>query len=481
MVFSSPIFLFWFLPAVLFTYAVLDRRLKNFFLLLGSLFFYAWGEPTFVLIMLGSILGNYLFGLGIGRASGLRRRKLALGLGVTFNLAMLAAFKYANFLADNLNVVWTRLGGAAFEVDPVPLPLGISFFTFQAMSYVIEVYKGEVSSQKNPITLALYISLFPQLIAGPIVRYHDIARELTNRSVRLQDAVDGVRRFVVGLGKKVLIANPLGAVADQIFAIPPDQVPTSFAWLGVVCYALQIYFDFSGYSDMAIGLGRLFGFHFLENFNYPYISQSITEFWRRWHISLSTWFRDYLYIPLGGDRRGRARTYFILVLVFFLCGLWHGANWTFVVWGLFNGAFLVIERAGFGAVLERLPRAVRHGYVVLVFLTAWVFFRSETIGGALLYLRAMFLGGGELPYTPLYLLSNDVLAVLAVGIVASTPIALKAAESVREWQSRTERPATVLLGRLAEVAALPIVSGIFLLSAARLASGTYNPFIYFRF
>ena len=332
MLFSSPVFLFVFLPLLLAAYFIAPRLLHNSVLLIASLLFYTWGEPRLVGVMLMAIAANYLLGLWVQRVRLTRAGPYVASLAVTFNLGVLGYFKYSEFFISNVIALlptWTT---------------GISFYIFQAMSYVIDVYRGTTAAQRNPLNLALYVVFFPQLIAGPIVRYVDVAHELDSRAVDLADFAHGMRRFVTGLGKKMLIANSCAAVADVLFAAPPQQLPANVAWLGLICYSLQIYFDFSGYSDMAIGLGRMFGFHFVENFNYPYAAQSITDFWRRWHISLSSWFRDYLYIPLGGNRCGLWRTAFNLVIVFLLCGLWHGAEWTFVVWGAVHGCLLIVER-----------------------------------------------------------------------------------------------------------------------------------------
>ena len=332
MVFSSATFLFAFLPVVLIGVLITPRAARNLFLLFMSLFFYAWGELYFVALMLVSIMMNYLVGGAIGRSGkGTETARLWLTVGIVINLALLGYFKYANFLVENWNLLTVQLGLEPFDHRDVHLPLGISFFTFQAMSYLIDVYRGDAEHDRNPINIALYIALFPQLIAGPIIRYHDVYQQIRTRSLSVDLAYSGLTRFICGLAKKLLIANPLGEVADQIFAINGNDLSTPVAWLGILCYSLQIYFDFSGYSDMAIGLGRMLGFRFLENFNYPYIASSVQAFWRRWHISLSNWFRDYLYIPLGGNRAGLFRTYCNLVIVFFLCGLWHGASWNFVI------------------------------------------------------------------------------------------------------------------------------------------------------
>jgi alginate O-acetyltransferase complex protein AlgI len=362
MLFTEPVFWFLFLPLLLSLHFLVVRPQRNLLLLLASLLFYAWGERSFVFVMLASIAFNYVVGLWIDTRRGVRsrERRWPLAVGVAGNLLLLAAYKYANVLADQLSAVFVALGLPGLELEPIHLPIGISFFTFQGMSYVIDIHRGETPVQRHPLRLALYISMFPQLIAGPIVRYGRIATQLVERTIDRRGFADGVRRFTVGLGKKVLIANSVALPADTIFALPPDQLTTAAAWLGIVCYTLQIYFDFSGYSDMAIGLGRMFGFRFPENFNYPYVAESVTEFWRRWHMTLSNWFRDYLYLPLGGNRLGRVRLAANLFTVFFLCGLWHGASWTFVVWGLYHGVLLSLERrrvgraGGLGAVSLRV-------------------------------------------------------------------------------------------------------------------------------
>jgi alginate O-acetyltransferase complex protein AlgI len=358
------------------------------------------------------------------------------------------------------------------------LPIGISFFTYHAISDVVDVYRRDASAQKRPVEAALYLLVFPQLIAGPIVRYRQIAAQLTARVTTLDDFAAGVRRFIVGLGKKMLIANTLAAPADQIFGLPADQITTAHAWLAVTCYTLQIYFDFSGYSDMAIGLGRMFGFRFPENFNYPYIASSVQDFWRRWHMSLSAWFRDYVYIPLGGNRASTGRVYFNLVLVFFLCGLWHGANWTFVVWGLFHGAFLVFERLGLLDALARLPALLRHAYVLLVVMVAWVFFRADSIGGAATMLQALvgFGGAAPSPYTPIWYLTPQVALALAAGIAGSGPL-LPWLAGLRE-RATTEAPRAAFAWETASTLAL---MAVFAGAIIQLAAGTYNPFIYFRF
>ena len=480
MVFSSPIFLFVFLPLTLGLYYLLPRKAKNGFLLAASLVFYAWGELFFVLVMLASISFNYVFGRLIGSATGAGHRKIALAAGIAANLGLLAYFKYANFIVENL--------GQAGLLDAsgwttVHLPLGISFFTFQAMSYLVDVYRGENQAQRSLVNVALYIALFPQLIAGPIVRYHDIASQIRDRVISLLLINSGIQRFIYGLAKKVLIANPLGLVADQVFAISGGDLSTGTAWLGLVCYTLQIYFDFSGYSDMAIGLGRMLGFRFLENFNYPYISRSIKEFWRRWHISLSSWFRDYLYIPLGGNKKGRLRTYQNLLIVFCLCGLWHGASWTFLVWGLFHGVFLILERTRFGAVLERLPHPARHAYTLLVVMAGWVFFRTENMGEAMQFFSA--LAGQSVASGDAHALSQyldvKVAFLVILGAVLATPLSAKinaaliGAARNGDLVFAGPKAAAYSLGNVV------VLVSLFLLVLTAIASNAYNPFIYFRF
>ncbi|NUQ22351.1 MAG: MBOAT family protein [Saprospiraceae bacterium] len=471
MVFSSTTFLFAFLPVVLLGHALL-RGIpgRNAFLLAFSLLFYAWGEGWGLILMLCSIALNYASGLLIERQPAHARRWLIMALVV--NLGLLVGFKYANFLVDNLNMVllWNDL--PALYLAPVHLPVGISFFTFQALSYVVDVYRGETPAQRNPLRIALYISLFPQLIAGPIVRYVDVRDQMAGRRVSADDFALGIERFIVGLAKKILLADTLAYTADKLFEAPADALGASAAWLGVVCYAFQIYFDFSGYSDMAIGMGRMLGFHFLENFRFPYFATSVQDFWRRWHISLSTWFRDYLYIPLGGNRRGEKRTFANLLLVFFLCGLWHGASWNFVIWGLFHGTFLILERSAWGRLLQKLPLLVRHAYLILTVLIGWVFFRADSLAQAIDYLKAM-VGANTAPtyYAGLFL-NIETMLTLAAAAFLSLPYYARLAARIEAPAFGTQWP------RLIHRSAL---IGLFALSVITLINSTYNPFIYFRF
>jgi alginate O-acetyltransferase complex protein AlgI len=484
MVFSSPIFLFGFLPLLLAVYFVLPLRLRNGLLLGCSLIFYAWGEHQYLAVLLASIAVNYPFGRLLDRVQGARGRRLAVALAVAVNLGLLAAFKYADFLVANLNVLLAACDIAALPLPGLHLPLGISFITFHALSYVLDVYRREVRALKDPVDFALYVSFFPQSIAGPIVRYHDVAGQLVRRVVGREGFAAGARQFILGLSKKMLIANTLAGPADALFALPGPALTAGLAWLGAIYYTLQIYFDFSGYSDMAIGLARLFGFEFKANFDYPYASRSVTEFWRRWHISLSSWFRDYLYIPLGGNRRGAARTCLNLAVVFFLCGLWHGASWTFVFWGFYHGGFLVLERLGFGRVLERLPGPLRRCYLLLAVTVGWVFFRAATFGGAIALLRAMAgLGDASaVEYTTSAYLANDVVVALIAGCVLSAPVLPWLERLRREVLAGVRRPGLAqALDAAFAGASVACLAVLLLASEMELAGGTHNPFIYFRF
>lgn len=475
MLFSSSIFLFLFLPLVLLGYYGLcswfgrfQYFAKNLLLLGASIFFYAWGEPWFILILLCSILANHGLGLWVARqkANGNSSRAPII-CAVVYNLGILFVFKYLVFVLSQINGL-----GATIPIPNITLPLGLSFFTFQGLSYVLDVSRGASPVQPSVFKTALYISFFPQLIAGPIVKYTDIAEELDSRKENWEDFSSGICRFLIGLGKKVLLANQLAVVADAAFALSAAERTVGVAWLGALCYALQIYYDFSGYSDMAIGMGRMFGFHFQENFNYPYISQSITEFWRRWHISLSSWFRDYVYIPLGGSRVSTARKHLRnLLVVWLLTGIWHGANWTFLVWGLFYFLLLALEKfLGLG---EKWPQSIRWLYTMCMVTLGWVLFRADSLMSAVAYIQTMFVpvAGWWDDLTILYLLENRVL--LALSILFCGPIT--------SWTRRhftIQRGPQALILELCQTVALLL---IFVLSAAFLIKGTYNPFIYFNF
>ncbi|MBR5409867.1 MAG: MBOAT family protein [Clostridia bacterium] len=465
MVFSSLEFLTLFLPATLALYFLCPVRLRNGLLLFASLLFYAWGEPLYVTVMIGSILLNYVSGRLLGFAKTPKGKKAVLAASVAANLLILGVFKYGNFVIENVNAA-----GGALPLLELSLPIGISFFTFQAMSYVIDVYRGKAAVQKNPFSFGLYIALFPQLIAGPIVRYSTVEAEINHRQPNFDDAAKGVRRFVTGLAKKVILANGAGAIFKALLA-GGAALPVVPAWTAAISYAFQIYFDFSGYSDMAIGLGLIFGFHFQENFNYPYISQSITEFWNRWHISLSTWFREYLYIPLGGNRKGKLKQVRNILIVWLLTGLWHGAAWNFILWGVYYGLLLLIEKFALGKVLEKLPRAVRHVYAMLVVLFGWVLFAFDDFKVIPVFLGGMFGQNGlTAPGTGYFLSENVLLLVLAAA--ASLPVWKNLADKYRAKHEN---------GKLLFAAELVWYLTLFLLSVASLVAGSYNPFIYFRF
>lgn len=468
MVFSSTIFLFLFLPIIILGNFLFNQKYRNTFLFLGSLFFYFWGEKSLTIIMLSSILINYISGIGISYLQKQKRPvKPLLTLAIIANLSFLLYYKYFDFFLDNIAFFGFK---SAFRDSEIILPIGISFFTFQGISYLIDLYRTDVSCQKNIIHLGLYISFFPQLIAGPIIRYHDIANELKNRIITRNLFTEGLVRFIRGLAKKVIIANSLALVADQTFDIAPTDLPTASAWLGIICYTLQIYFDFSGYSDMAIGLGKMLGFNFKENFNYPYISKSIKEFWRRWHISLSTWFKDYLYIPLGGSRKGSFLTYRNLLIVFFITGFWHGASYNFIFWGLFHGAFLILEKSKY-LLIEKLPNIIKHIYVLLVVIIGWVFFRAETFNDAIVYLQHLFTPISDGNYTPFIYVNNYFVFVLCLAIIFSTPI-----RKLISQKFNSEK-----------LEAFQLISNygfhlmLFLFSIMELGQSSYNPFIYYRF
>ncbi|MBN2173346.1 MAG: MBOAT family protein [Bacteroidales bacterium] len=483
MVFSSPVFLLIFLPATLFFTLILPRRFQNIMLLIASLIFYAWGGVSFSLIMLSSIVINFIAGRQIEKRAGKQGAKNALIIGLVLNLLLLGVFKYANFFVDNLNVIlgWADL--TPITMKPIYLPIGISFFTFQAISYIVDVYRKETPAQKNPVDLALYIALFPQLIAGPIVRYHDIAYQLRHRIPNLEKFASGVERFIIGLAKKVLIANTMAQVADNIFGLELTEMSTATAWLGAIAYSFQIYFDFSGYSDMAIGLGRMFGFEILENFNFPYISKSIREFWRRWHISLSTWFRDYLYIPLGGNRVSQGKVFRNLLIVFFLTGFWHGAAWNFVVWGMLHGFFLVIERVGFGKFMERLWSPFQHLYVLIVAIFAWVLFRADSLEYGFGFIKNM-MGFAHQPFNWDYLLeylNQEVYVVLIIATISSTTFLIYIQKQFNRFQTNLNISVNGLVNGMFSFISVAGLIILLVMCLTYLASSTYNPFIYYRF
>lgn len=471
MLFSSMTFIFVFLPILLLLYIMAKKELRNPILLIASILFYAWGEPKYLAIMLLTILINFAGAIFIEKArdEGKSSKKVLI-LTILANLSFLIYFKYFNFIIDNVNTLLHS------HIDPlnVIMPIGISFYTFQALSYVIDVFRGEVKAQKDIYKLALYICLFPQLIAGPIVKYHDIEEQIDNREVDFDKVNLGVKRFIIGLSKKVLIANTMAVVADKIFTQDPHNFSHFTAWLGAFAYSFQLFFDFSGYSDMAIGLGLIFGFKFLENFNYPYISKSITEFWRRWHISLSTWFKQYVYISLGGNRVGKVKTLRNLGIVFLLTGIWHGASWTFIVWGIWHGFFIILEKImnikEYDAEEHSLKiNILRHIYCILAFVIGWVIFRADSIAYAKDYILNMFgllsINKEEILYSLGYYVDIMTLVTFVAAILCSAPI-------FKLLDVQTKR------GKIFVNAWLLI---LFYLSASSIAAGTYNPFIYFRF
>ena len=466
MVFSSTIFLCVYLPLVLLGYYICPKKGRNLFLLIVSLVFYAWGEPKYVFLMIFSILINYVFGRLMDKNRGRQKRmKLMLVLSVVIDIGLLSVFKYTDFVITNINAIF----GSSFDLLNIALPIGISFYTFQAMSYTIDVYRDDVRVQKNLIDFGMYITMFPQLIAGPIVRYADVQDQLAERSVTTADFSEGIMRFVVGLGKKVLLANQMGAVWSDIYALGGD-VSALMAWTGAIAYTFQIYFDFSGYSDMAIGLGRMFGFKFPENFRYPYQSVSITDFWRRWHITLSTWFKEYLYIPLGGNRRGLARQALNLLIVWSLTGFWHGAGWNFVLWGLYYFVILFIEKLFLLKALDKLPKFFRHVYALLLIIIGWVIFASDDVSVLLPYLGSMFGANGAIGGMDVYtLLTKAVLLIICC--IASTELPkklfLSAAGAMNEKAAFTLK-SVLMIALLA-------------LSMILLIGDSYNPFLYFRF
>ncbi len=495
MAFTSPTFLFLFLPAVLVAYFVTRRRpLRNGLLLACSLLSYAWGEGPYMLVLVLCILGNYLVGLWIGRTRGTRSERWAFWAGVTFNLLPLIAFKYAGFLAGDLGAVPGSAHVAASAVPAWRLPAGISFFTFMALSYLIALRRGEVEVERSLLRLGQYISLFPLTLAGPICRYRDLAPQLAERHESLSSFADGARRFIVGLGKKALIANTLAIPADAVFGLDAARLTPALAWFGLACYTLQIYFDFSGYSDMAIGVGRMLGFRFMENFDVPYAATTVRSFWSRWHISLSTWFRDYVFLPIAYPV-GRAVERIRLVRLreefwayagaglatMLLIGLWHGAGWGFVAWGLYHGLLLVFERTRPGKRLSTLPRPIQHAYLLLAVAVGWVLFRAATFGRAWTFLTAMAGHAGSDP-APLarYALADTLLALGAGAVLAS-----RIGPALRGWMARRLESASAPTGALVDgvigLAGVVSLAAILVLSLSWLAAGTYTPFIYSRF
>ncbi|MEI0532101.1 MBOAT family O-acyltransferase [Brachyspira pilosicoli] len=470
MLFSSMIFLWLFLPIVFISYYLIKKEYRNVLLLISSIIFYAWGGVSYSLIMFSSVIINYIFALFIDKATednNKRKKKLYLALCIVINLSILGYFKYTDFAISIINSI---SGKEVISLKKIVLPIGISFYTFQALSYVIDVYREHNKAQKNIINLALYISFFPQLIAGPIVKYHDIDSQIINRTETLENVSYGIKRFIYGLSKKVILANMFALSCDEILKQPIGDIGTILAWLAAILYTLQIYYDFSGYSDMAIGLGYMFGFKFLENFNYPYISKSVQEFWRRWHISLSTWFKEYLYIPLGGNRKGKYFTYLNLFIVFFATGLWHGASFNFILWGLWHGFFLIIERIFLGKLLEKNKlKFLNHIYVILVFVLGWVLFRANDLKHALDLYKLMF-SYKESIFTIRYFFYPQTLVCFIFGVLFSGL-----------FQSLFPKIKEAIFSSRVYVLESIIQFILLFICIMYLVNGTYNPFIYFRF
>jgi alginate O-acetyltransferase complex protein AlgI len=467
-VFSSLFFTFAFLPIMLILYYTLGKRLRNIVLLALSLFFYAWGEPVYVVLMCASIVINFFLGMLLGKANTGRGRKLFFIISLVFNLGCLAYFKYAGMLIHTVE----SMSGVQLLASAPALPLGISFYTFHILSYVIDVYRGRIRPQKSLVLFALYILMFPQLVAGPIVKYADIEWQLTDRSMSFQKFHAGLNRFLCGLAKKVLLANNIGLLWSEVKALPGAELSVFLAWAGIIAFTLQIYFDFSGYSDMAIGLGKMLGFRFKENFRYPYISQSVTEFWRRWHISLGSWFRDYVYIPLGGNRAGKRKLILNLFVVWFLTGLWHGASWNFVLWGLYFGALILIEKMFLEKRLKQWPQAVRHTYLLLSVVIGWVFFDFTNLADALSFLHIMFGLGGTVLINAQTITTLEAYSVLfLISVIAVSPLPKKLALSLRSKM----HPA------IYKSAAAIYYCVLMFFSTAYMVGSTFNPFIYFRF
>ncbi|MGI6013464.1 MAG: MBOAT family O-acyltransferase [Oscillospiraceae bacterium] len=471
MVFSSTLFIFLFLPAVLLTYYISPRKIRNGILLVFSLLFYSWGEPVYILIMLFSTVFDYMNGILIRRLKDRKKNRQAKAVminSVIINLGILCFFKYSNFFIGNINALFHT----GFAFLDITLPIGISFYTFQTMSYTIDIYRGDAEAQKNIIDFGAYVTMFPQLVAGPIVQYKDIAVQLNSRAETIDGFTYGIKRFIIGLAKKVILANNIGLLWEQISRGNLGALSVSTAWLGAIAFSFQIYFDFSGYSDMAIGLGEMFGFHFRENFNLPYRSKSITEFWRRWHISLGTWFREYVYIPLGGSRKGTARLVLNLLIVWSLTGFWHGSSWNFIFWGLYFGVLLIVEKLFLLKTLEKAPSWFRHIYALVFVVFSWMIFAFDDITKVGLYLKAMlgFNHTGILSTDTLYYFSSNILLLVACAVC-----------SVGIWKGiKTPERITTHQGLLHTTKIL-VFSAMFLVSVCFLIGDTYNPFLYFRF
>ena len=465
MLFSSLTFLFGFLPILLVFYFVIkNRKYRNIILLLFSLLFYAWGEPKYIILMLLTILVAYIFGILIGKDN--KYKKIYLIICIVIMIANLVIFKYTNFILSNINL----LTSSKIKENNLILPIGISFYTFQILSYIIDLYRGKVKVQKNFLSLAIYVSLFPQLIAGPIVRYETIENEINNRKESLADITLGLKRFIIGLGKKVIIANNMAILADNIFDKYTNSYGTAIIWIGVLSYTMQIYFDFSGYSDMAIGLGRIFGFHFLENFDYPYISKSITEFWRRWHFSLSSWFKDYVYIPLGGNRVSKAKWIRNIFIVWTLTGLWHGAAWNFIIWGIYYGLILILEKTLLNKLAKKVPKILNYIYTIILVMIGWMIFRTNNLKDIVVFLDRMFIYHKT---DWLSIVSNNI--TLFVSAIFIIPAIILSFPLIKIIKNKIKKP--ILYNIIENI----VLICILIICIMYLTSSSYNPFIYFRF
>lgn len=467
MVFSSLVFLYYFVPIVMLLYFIIPDKYRNFLIFVSGLFFYAWGEPKYFIIMIISTAIDYTAGLMIDKFDkSPKKRTIFLLVSVIMNLGLLAVFKYSSFFITNINAVL----GTSFTDPKLALPIGISFYTFQSMSYTIDLYLRKIKVQKNFISFASYVTLFPQIVAGPIVRYEDVANEIDSRTISISKVSEGIGKFLKGLAKKVLLANNIGMIWSQVKAMDFGEISAATAWLGILAFTFQIYFDFSGYSDMAVGLGKMLGFNFPKNFDHPYTSKSISEFWRRWHITLGGWFRSYVYIPLGGNRKGLAKTIRNLLIVWALTGLWHGASWNFILWGLYFGVLITIERFGWGKILEKLPSAVSTLYTFVLVVFGWVLFDTNTLGDAWSLIKAMFGGNGVWGDTTALYLAVTNIVIFAVCIFASTNCFNNLKDKLYE-----KRPALIRVGT-------PVIQTLVLvICTSYLVGSTYNPFLYFRF
>lgn len=482
MLFSSPIFIYLFLPLTLLAYYLVRKEYRNNLLLFASLVFFAWGGVSYTSLIIVSILFNYFIGILLQKAVDRDKGYGWLFFGVAVNILLLGIFKYANFIILNLNDLFRSIHLPLLHQSSFLLPIGISFYTFHSLSYLVDIYRWKSRAQRNVFDMSLYITMFSQLIAGPIIRYSDVSHQLRGRTHTLDKFGYGIERFIIGLAKKVLLANTFAAIADAVFQSNVHEIGAWNAWLGIICYSLQIYYDFSGYSDMAIGLGRMFGFEFLENFNFPYISRSVKEFWRRWHISLSSFFRDYVYIPLGGNKGKPWRTYVNLILVFFLTGFWHGASWSFVVWGLFHGFFMILERLGFEKLLAKVWGPVANLYTVLVVVFAWVLFRAETMTLALDYWKAMFdFHSTESQLQIFYShLTRDFYLALGFGIAGALGLFSKIGTFV-DTVRLSGKSSSAVFGYVYDTLSVLFFTLVMIFCTVLLISGTYNPFIYYRF